>query len=428
MRYLPLPASDHTSNRQRLARDIGPDAIAIIDTADVLRRPGDFEYPFRPDSNFYHLTGIDEPEAVLLLVPGHPNKRMQEILFLRQTDELHALWSGQLLTQSQAAKRSGIKTVLWLSDLSGVVDRLLPKFRIIYLNADMSLESGPLGPSARRAHELARKLPLHELRSATDTLGSGRTIKTPGEISQIRHAIDITASGLEKAWSKLRLGTPEYALEAELTAEFTRCGATGPAFSAIVATGKNTTVIHFAPGETKISANDLVLFDVGAEYGYYGSDISRTVPANGRFTPRQRGVYDAVYRVQLAGIALHKPGATIMGIDEQMRQLFIGEIQALGLISKSAAEGKNAGQLLQEYYPHISHHLGLDVHDTGDARLPFEPGMIVTCELGLYLPKEGIGVRLEDDILITKTGHEVLSGNIPSAPDEIERLMQSFAS
>lgn len=424
MRYLPLPAEFHTANRKRLSNSIGAEAVAIIDTADTLRRPGDFEYPFRPDSNFYYLTGIDEPDGVLVLAPGHPNERMREILFLRETNDFIALWAGRRLTQKEAAARSGIKAVFWLEELTPILDRLLPGFRTIYLNADTPVEPGPLAPSARRAEDLRRRLPLHQLRSCVELLGAQRTVKAPAEIAQIRRAVEITGAGLQKAWAATKPGRPEYALEAELTAEFTRLGATGPAFPAIVATGKNTTVIHSATGATVTTSDDLVLFDVGAEAGYYAADISRTVPASGRFTERQRAVYEAVYRTQQAGIALHKPGATIFGIDQAMRKHLLKEVVSLKLLTPAQAKGKDADQHLRKYYPHMSHHLGLDVHDTSDTRLKLAPGMVVTCEPGLYLPKEGIGVRIEDDILITETGHEVLSKNIPSAPGDIEALMQ----
>jgi len=413
MRYQPLPASFHTANRKKLSESIGLGAIAIIDTADVLRRPGDFEYPYRPDSNFYYLTGIDEPEGVLILAPGSPNERIREILFVRQSSEFSALWEGDKLSLSEAKKRSGIKTVLALSELGAYLERLVSKYQTIYFNAEPSLESGPLGPSARRAAALRVQLPTHTVKSAVPLLSQQRTIKAPEEVAQIRRAIEITGQGLAKAWAALAPGLPEYALEADLTAEFTRQSATGSAFSAIIATGKNATVIHHSTSESKVGPDELVLFDVGAEAGYYAADISRVVPSGGHFTDRQRAVYDAVHRAQAAGIALHKPGATILGIDAAMRKVLVTEIAKLGLITDAQAASPAADELLSQYYSHISHHLGLDVHDTGTANEPLEPGMVVTCEPGLYLAEEGIGVRLEDDILITATGHEVLSKDIP---------------
>jgi Xaa-Pro aminopeptidase len=421
MRYQPLPAKFHTANRAKLAEAIGPDAIAIIDTSDLIERAGDFTYPFRPDSNFYYLTGVDEPRAVLVLVPGHPNKGMREVLFLQETNDFIALWAGKMLNQDEGRERSGIKTVMWLSELDDVLARLTSKFKTIFLNAETSLEPGPLGPSARRAAELRARLPLHDLRSAADILGDQRTVKAPEEINQIRRAIDMTGAGLAKAWAALKPGVLEYQLDAELTAEYTRRGATGPAFSSIIASGPNTTIIHYATAERPVGKSELVLFDVGAEAGYYAADISRTVPSTGKFSERQRAIYEAVYRAQQEGIKLHKPGATILGIDEAMRKILIEELVKIGALTAEQAAGKEAEEHLRQYYPHISHHLGLGVHDTGSARLELKAGMVVTCEPGLYFQEEGIGVRLEDVVLITETGHEVLSANIPSAPDAIEQ-------
>ncbi len=420
MRYQPLSSQFHTSNRQKLAEAVGSKAFAVIDTADILRRAGDFEHPFRPDSNLYYLTGIDEPEAVLVLTPGHPNQRLREVLFLRETSEFTTLWEGQRLTQKQGTKRSGIQTVLWLSEIDSFLGQLVGKYSTIYLNAEPSLEAGPLSPSARRADFLRTQLPTHEIKSAVSLLGQMRTLKAPEEVEQIRRAIAITGLGLSKAWAELKSGVPEYILEAELTAEFTRQAATGSAFSAIIAAGQNATVIHYSTDAAKASSGDLVLFDVGAEAGYYAADISRTVPVSGWFTDRQRAVYEAVRHAQIAGIALHKPGATILSIDAAMRDVLIKELVILGLITDKQAAGIDAGKHLSQYYSHISHHLGLDVHDTGSPIEELKPGMVVTCEPGLYLTEEGIGVRLEDDILITATGHEVLSAAIPSAPADIE--------
>lgn len=427
MRCQPLPSKFHSTNRRKLASAIGPSAVAIIDTADVLRRPGDFEHPFRPDSNFYYLTGVDEPKAVLVLAPGHPNERLREILFLQKTNTHMALWAGQSFTQTQGTDRSGIQTVLWLSELDQMLGQILGDFQTIYFNAATAVEPGPLDPAMRRVTQLRTQLPLHTFKSATSILGQFRAIKAPEEIAQIRRAIKITGQGLLKSWAIINPGQPEYVLEAELTAEFIRQGATGLAFSAIIAAGKNATVIHHSTSNANLSAEDLVLFDVGAEAGYYAADISRSVPVNGKFTGRQRAVYEAVYRTQQAGIALHKPGATILSIDEAMRQLLVQELVGLGELTVAQAASSKADQHLRKYYAHISHHLGLDVHDTESPRTPFVCGMVVTCEPGLYLEEEGIGVRLEDDILITETGYEVLSKAIPSTPADVEAAIRQIS-
>lgn len=425
MRYQPLPPTFHAANRAHLATTIGPEAVAIIDTADTLVRSGDFTYPFRPDSNFYYLTGIDQPQAVLVLVPGSPNESLRELLFIKDADEFTTQWEGSRHTQAEASERSGVKNVFWLSELPRMLDRILVKYPTIYLNVEESLESVLPAPAKRRAATLREKFPLHQLSSAIPLLAKQRLVKAPAEVEQIKQAIDITRAGLERAWAATNPGLPEYAVEAELSAEFIRRGATGHAFMPIVASGTNTTTIHYMSNHATIGRNDLVLFDVGAEAGYYAADISRTIPASGRFTARQRTLYEAVRHAQVEGIKLHKPGATIWGIDEAMRKLLISALADLGLITKTQAKSKDKHKHLQPFYAHISHHLGLDVHDSDDFRTPFKPGMVVTCEPGLYLREEGIGVRIEDDILITGTGHEILSRDIPSDPTEIEKLVAS---
>lgn len=411
----PLSSKFHIANRKKFAATLGDEAVAVIDTADQLSH-GDFEYRYRPDPNFYYLTGITEPDAVLVLAPGHANPAGRELLFISGTSERVGQWEGERLSHEQAAKISGIKTVLPLSELNFYLDRLLTKYADVYLNAPESATSIMPSPSARRARLMRDTMPLHRLRSAMPALSRQRIIKDPLEIDQIRRAVAITAAGLGAAWRILKPGCHEYGLEAELTAEFLRLGS-DHSFSPIVAAGAHATVIHYMKNSGRIDKADLVLFDVGALSNFYAADISRTVPAGGSFSGRQRAVYEAVWRAQREGIKHCQPGATILSVDEHMQTILAEEINKLGL-----------KQPLRTYYPHISHHLGLDVHDTGDARTPLEPGMVITCEPGLYLREEGIGVRLEDDLLITKDGCEVLSGDIPSHPDEVERIIQGSPS
>lgn len=411
----PLSARFHIANRKAFAKAVGDSAVAVIDTAGPLAR-GDLEYPYRPDPNFFYLTGIAEPEAVLVIVPGHSNPGARELLFISGTSEHVGLWEGERLTPEAAAKISGIKTVLPLSELDFYLGRLLQNFQTVYLNADEALGPGPNTPAARRARAWRESLPLHQLCSALPALGRQRIIKDPVEIDQIRRAVAVTAAGLGAAWRILKPGRHEYELEAEIAGEFIRLGS-DHSFSPIVAAGQHATIIHYMKNAGRVGTRDLVLFDVGGLSNFYAADISRTVPASGKFTDRQRAVYEAVLRAQTAGIKACKPGATILSADEHMRTVLTEEVKKLGLKGS-----------LHDYYPHISHHLGLDVHDTGDPRTKLAPGMVVTCEPGLYLREEGIGVRLEDDIVITESGNEVLSAGIPSSPAELERIVQGGKS
>jgi Xaa-Pro aminopeptidase len=409
-----LSAKFHTANRRALAKTIGDEAIAIIDTADVLAYL-DNDLPFRPDPNFYYLSGVDEPEAVLVLVPGHANPEARELLFISGTSDHVSTWEGERLTPEQTAGMSGVNHVLPLDDLDFYLDRLLTKYQIVYLNAEETVRSRPTSPALRRAQQLRERAPLHQLRSATPALGLQRATKAPAEIALIRQAVDVTAAGLRAAWAHLEPGRREYELEAELTAEFIRRGATH-GFSPIVAAGRASTIMHYTRNRAQIADGDLVLIDVGAQVDWYSADISRVVPAGGHFSERQRAVYEAVLKAQKAGFEHCRPGASVWAADEKIREVLTLEIKKLGL-----------KEPLRTYYPTISHHLGLDLHDTGDPRLTLAPGMVVTCEPGLYLRDENIGVRIEDDLLITKNGPEVLSAAIPKEPAEIEAIIQDRA-
>jgi Xaa-Pro aminopeptidase len=423
MRYHPLPVTFYSSKRKALRLAMEKNSVAIIDTLDLLTR-GDFEYPFHPDPNFFYLTGIDEPEAVLVMAPDHPDDRFKEVLFTSGTYGHIGRWEGERLTPAQATQLSGIQTVFPLSDLEPILDRLFARYETIYLNSTESVTSNQSSPSLRRAQSLRAKLPLHQFKSAVKILGDLRTVKDNAEVQQIEQAVSVTEAGLKAAISHLQPGRSEYEIEAVLTAEYLSRGAEGNGFSPVVAAGANGTIIHYFKNDAVIKDGDLVQFDTGAEVGFYTADISRSVPAGSNFSPRQRAVYDAVYRTHKAAIALHRPGASVFSVNEQIQEMLLSELVGLKVITSDEAKGKDAHSHLAEYYPHISHHLGLDTHDTGSAREVFKPGMVVTCEPGLYLAKEGIGVRLEDDLLITESDPAVLSSGIPTDPDELIAFMK----
>jgi Xaa-Pro aminopeptidase len=420
MRYTSLPAKFHETNRQRLAKAIGDEAIAIIDTADVLTRAGDYEYPFRPESNFYYLTGIAEPESVLVLIPGHSNPALREMLFVSGTSEFIATWEGQRLTPEQASKLSGVKTVLELAELDDILDRVLRSHHVVYTNADASLNSVMTSPANRRIQVLKNKLPTLELRSALPQLATQRVIKAAPELDQLRRAIQLTGEGLKAATMTLRPGVQEYELEADLTATFIRAGSTS-AFMPIIAAGKSATIIHSMKNEGLVNEGELVLMDVGAEYGFYAADISRTYPSGGEFSARQRAVYEAVHRLQQFAMSLLKPGVLYQDYETSIGVEYLRELVGLGLITAKEATSSKSAELVREHYPHrTSHFLGLDVHDVGDYSVPLAEGMVLTVEPGIYLPDESIGVRIEDVVVITKTGCELLSVGIASSVIEVE--------
>ena len=374
----------HTQNRQAFAKHIGDDAIAIIDTAATITRRGDYEYPYRPDSNFYYLTGISEAQAVLILAPGQSNPKARELLFISGDSNHTSQWQGPRLAPEQASDMSGVASVLPLNDLPFYLSRLTSRFPNVSVNDD------------ERARNLRQQFPTIALSSVLPALDQLRLIKQPVEIDLIRRAAAITEQAIQVAVAALKPNQSEFELEGILIGSMLSAGAR-LSFDPIVAADINSTYIHYPAKVGRTSRNGLILFDVGAEFGLYAADISRTVPVSGTFTKRQQAIYDIVKKAQIVGIKAHRPGTTIAEIDALMRASQIEDLKAFGLPTTLAD------------YPHISHHLGLDVHDTGSAYTKLEPGMLVTCEPGLYLRDEGIGVRLEDDVLITTDGYELLS-------------------
>jgi Xaa-Pro aminopeptidase len=419
------PNTFHSANRKALVKAMGHDAIGIVDTADILTRPGDYEYPFRADSNFFYLTGIAEPESVLILAPEHIDPRFREILFVTGTSDFQSTWEGERLTVTEALKISGIETVLPLGDLEPILSRLMSKYAKVFLNSEESLSAHTESPALRRARSINQSIPTKQLYSMNPLVEKLRMIKNDEEIKNIRQAIEVTKLGLLKVFATVKPGLFEYHLDAEITAEFIRNG-TRHAFEPIVAAGRSSTVIHHMKNDGPISAGDVVLLDIGAAYHHYSADISRVLPADGSFSVRQRAVYDAVLRLQKVAYSLLKPGTVYSEYEQELGNYYLDELLGLKVISASERRGSEAQKVLRQHYPHrTSHFLGLDTHDVGDYSLPLQPGMVLTVEPGIYLRDEAIGIRLEDVVLITETGCEVLSKGIPSDPSEVETLVQS---
>ena len=410
MRYHPLPATFHAGRRQAFRRQLAMGTVAIIDTNPLLVRSRDTQMPFRPDSYFYYLSGIDQPEAVLVL------SRDDEWLFIRETDAHMRLWDGEAYTRDEAATLSGMSQVAWTSELDGHIKKLLSSATSVQLNySEPAAEGADYAPGALRARALRRDYPGLAVETARPLLADLRLIKQPEEIAQLQSAIALTATGFKRAKKALIEGRFEYEIEAEFTHEFMKGGASGHAYEPIVAAGAASTVLHSVRNDQVLRTGELVVVDVGAEYGWYAADITRTWPVGGRFSARQLAVYEAVLQIQRATIKLMKPGAKLADIERQVGQLVTDALGQLGVIT--AAQAKADPKLYRRYYPHaVSHFLGLDVHDVGDLSRPLEPGMVLTCEPGIYLADERIGVRLEDDILITASGNQNLSAKIPIKP------------
>jgi Xaa-Pro aminopeptidase len=394
MRYQPLPAAFHTDRRHQLRQALPAGAVAMIDTNAQLARSRDTNMPFRPDSYFYYLTGIDQAGAVLVLT------KTDEWLFVTETNEQTRLWDGDSYNQAEAAQLSGVTKVQWAQELPEVQNRLLAEAAAVYLNcAELPAKDPAYQPAVQRRTQLKRRFSKLPVKSIRPILAPLRMVKQPAELVQMRRAAAITMAGFAHLQDLAQPGRHEYEIEAELTAAFLRQGANGHAYEPIVASGPGATTLHYIRNDRQLQAGELLLVDAGAEYGWYAADVTRTVAVGGAMTTRQQAVHDAVYEVQQAGIALMRPGALMADIEHQIGEMMTKQVAKLGLTGS-----------YRQYFPHAtSHFMGLDVHDVGDYQLPLAPGMVLTCEPGLYLAEEGIGVRIEDDILVTPDGPESLT-------------------
>lgn len=428
MRYTLNHADLFRSNRKRLAERLLPNSVVILLSNDLFPRSADGHYPFRQDADLFYLTGIDQEDTFLLLYPDCPRDDLREVLFLRRTNETIAVWEGQKLTLQEGRARSGITSVKWNDEFTGIVNIVMSYAENVYLNLnehDRLVNEVPYR-SLRFARELQQRFPLHQYRRLAPIMHELRSVKSEPELAFIRQAIAITGRAFRRTLSFIRPGVMEYEIEAEITHEFLRNGATGHAYQPIIASGKNSCVLHYIDNNQPCRDGDLVLMDFGAEYANYAADLTRTVPVNGRFTPRQRQVYDAVLRVMRQAKNLLRPGTNLHEYNTRLvGKLVEEELLRLGVLRSEAVQQQDPeNPLYKKYFMHgTSHYLGLDVHDVGSRFATLRPGMVFTCEPGIYLPDEGFGIRLENDVLVTETGPVDLMQDIPIEAEEIEALM-----
>jgi Xaa-Pro aminopeptidase len=426
MKYMPLESTLFVKNRKKLIKLLQPNSIALIHSNDEMPRNGDQYFPFRQNSDLFYLTGIDQEKTILTLCPNHPDKSLREILFIIESNEKIATWEGHKYTIEEAQKTSGIETVKFISSFDSVFRELTLKADNIYINL---LENPKFKPEVKSADErfittLENEFPAHDFLRLAPLLKNLRLIKEPEEIKLMQNACDITEKAFHRILHFVKPGVTEYQIEAELTHEFLWNRANGHAYPPIVASGKNACILHYTANNNKCKDGDLLLMDFGAEYANYAADCSRTIPVNGKFTPRQKECYEAVLSVMNKAIGWLTPGTTINRINERVENLLQEEHIRLGLYSKKDVENQDQNNpLVKKYYPHgTSHFIGLDVHDVGDRTVTLEEGMVLTCEPGIYIPEENIGIRIEDDILVAHKPVN-LTGNIPKEVDEIEKIM-----
>jgi len=432
MKYLPLKSTIFVQNRARFAATLERKSLAIFHSNDLYPTGADGTLPFKQASDIFWLSGVDQEESVLVLFPDAPKPEHREILFLTETNDLIAVWEGAKLDKDQAFAVSGIRTIYWLQDWNRVMKELMSQTEHVYLVTEEHLRrNNPVETRTMRLNKaLKEAYPHHSYKRSAPDLNALRAVKTKEEVEVMQIAADITAAGYDRILRFLKPGVAEYELEAEFMHEFLRRRSRGFAYTPIIGSGANACVLHYIENNMPCNDGELVLFDVGAEYGNYACDVTRCFPVNGTFTPRQREVYEAVLRVEKAAIELLRPGAILAEYHVQVGELMTKELIRLGLITQADVDAQDpAWPAYKKYFMHgTSHYLGVDVHDYGlwDGS-PIQEGMVFTCEPGIYIPEEGLGIRIEDDVVITKEGHINLTQAIPKEVDEIEAIMAGRA-
>lgn len=428
MRYKPIPSEMYINNRARLVGKMKPGSIAIVNANDEMPRSGDQTFPYRQNSDLFYLTGLDQEKCILILCPSHPLESLREVLFTVKTSDLMVTWNGHKYTFEQARELSGIKTIKWTDDFEFTLKEMMSQVQTVYLNQNEYIKFFTDVPyrDLRFAEKMRRDFPVHSYERLAPLITSLRAAKQPPEIEQIKKACNATGDAFDRVLKFVKPGVLEYEVEAEMTHEFIRQGCSGHAYNPIIASGKNACILHYVNNDLPCNDGDLLLMDFGAEYGLYCADMTRTIPVNGKFTPRQRQVYDAVLRVLKAGMAMLTPGNNNDNWHKAVCALIEKELVGLGLINEDDIKKQVADNpAFFKYYMHGSgHFLGLDVHDVGSKQQPFEHGAIMTCEPGIYIPEEGIGIRLENNVMVASKPVNLMA-HIPVEPDEIEALMQA---
>jgi len=430
MKYDRIPKELYIRNRMNFINLMEPNALAIFNSNDIYPISADSTMPFQQHRDILYLSGVDQEESILVMFPDCKNDQHKEILFLKETSDLIAVWEGEKLNKEQAFETSGIRTVYWLSQFNTIFKQLMAEAAIVYLNTNEHLRAST--EVETREDRFIKKLkidyPAHQYRKSAPIMHQLRSIKDSIELEQMQRACKITESGFRRLLNFIKPGVWEYEIEAELIHEFISNRSRGFAYTPIIASGKSACVLHYIENNKQCKDGDLVLLDVGAEYANYSSDLTRCIPVNGRFSERQKAVYQAVLRVKNQAEKMLVPGTLLNEYHKEVGKLMETELLSLKLIDQTDIKNQRPEwPAYKKYFMHgTSHFLGLDTHDVGLWNEPIQAGMVFTCEPGIYIPEEGIGIRLEDDLVVQKSGVPFnLMKDIPLEIEEIEDIMNS---
>jgi Xaa-Pro aminopeptidase len=428
MKYLPLDPAIFIQNRQRFTDRIDKNAIAIFNSNDELPTNADQVFKFKQNSDLFWLTGIEQEDSMLIIFPANPDPAYREILVLTRPNELKEKWDGHRLRADEARAISGIKTIVWLDALEGLLQPMIHLADTIYLNTNEHYRKSNLVPvrDYRYAMMMRERYPLHQYKRSAKILKDLRAIKTELEIAVMQKAIDITENAFRRVLSFVKPGVMEYEIEAEIQHSFLTQRATGPAYSSIIAGGDRARVLHYVANNQECKDGELILMDFGAEYGNYCADLTRTIPVNGKFSRRQKTVYNACLHLHKYAASILKPGISIVDYTEKVGDEATIVFQKIGLLRQSAIKNEDPdNRAYRKYLYHgISHHLGIDVHDLGTRTSPIKAGMVFTIEPGIYIEEENMGIRIENNYLITSNGNKDLMKKIPITVEDIEALMK----
>ncbi|WP_420582552.1 aminopeptidase P family protein [Reichenbachiella sp.] len=427
MKYTPLDKATYINNRAEFVKHLASDSVAIFNSNDIMPTNADGVMAFRQNNDLLHLTGIDQEETILVLRPNFPDPAQREVLFIRETNDLIKVWEGHKFTKEEARSLSGIENVRWLSEFEKVFNELVVASQNIYINANEHTRA-MLDVETRddRFNSWChQKYPNHTYKRSAPIMHDIRSVKSAHEIEMLQKACDITNDGFRRVLKFVKPGVTEYEIEAEFIHEFVKQKSRGFAYTPIIASGGDSCILHYIENKKKCQKGDILLMDVAAEYGNYNADMTRSIPVSGRFTERQKDVYQAVLRVKNEATDMLRPGVILTEYNKEVGLVMEKELLKLGLIDQTDIKNQNPDSpAYRKYFTHnTSHFLGLDVHDVGSFHKPVRSNTVVTVEPGIYIPEEHMGIRLEDNIVIQADKNLNLMKDIPLALEEIETLM-----